>query len=362
MQKESKIYIAGHRGLVGSAIRHKLESFGYKRLVLRTSSDLDLTRQQAVEEFFAWESVDYVFLASATVSAARSESCPADTLYRNLAIESNIISSAHQAGVKRLLYVDSSCIYPYLIPQSASGEGSLVRQWESANRARAIVRIAGIEMCNAFNSQHGCRYLAVAPPSLYGIRDNYSAYNSNAIPAMIREMHVAKMNGEPEVVLREAAETRREFLYSDDLANACICLMSLPDLDFDVLVSGRSGPLINIGSEHDLSIRELGELIAEAVLFPGRVQFDTNQPHTIPHGCFDVRTAILRPCPQMDIKEGLRWAYNDFLSRTRAMKANRTVQGPEHVQTELNANDSVGNSNGLEAESPPWCRDAQLYR
>jgi GDP-L-fucose synthase len=361
MQEGSKIYIAGHRGLVGSAIRHKLESFGYKRLVLRTNSDLDLTRQQAVEEFFAWESVDYVFLASATVgSAARGESCPADMLYRDLAIESNIISSARQAGVKRLLYVDSSCIYPYPIPQSANGEGSLVRQWEDANRARAIARIAGIEMCNAFNSQHGCRYLAVAPPSLYGIRDNYGSYNSNAIPAMIREMHVAKMNGQPEVVLREAAEARREFLYSDDLANACICLMSLPDLDFDVLVSGRSGPLINIGSEHDLSIRDLAELVAEAVMFPGKVRFDTNQPHAIPHGCSDVRTATLRPCPQMDIKEGLQWAYNDFLFRTRAMKANRTVQGHEQVQTELNAND--GDSNGPEAALPPWCRDAQLHR
>lgn len=318
MQQGSKIYIVGHTGLVGSAIRRRLEALGFGQLVLRMHNDLDLTRQQAVEEFFGWERLDYVFLAPANVEGPIANNpCPADLLYQNLAIQSNLISSAYQAGVKRLLFLDSSCVHPYLMPQPVHEEGFLPGQLESANRARAIVKVAGLEMCNAYNRQHGCRFLAVTPPNLYGCRDTYDAHNFRAIPAMILKMHRAKVNGEREVVLGGSGDSRREFLYTDDLADACIFLMGLHDRDFGFLVSGRSGPLINIGGEGDLTVRELAELIAEVVMFRGKLRFDVNKPDGIPGKQFGAgRTAIVRSRPQMNIKEGIH-PSNVFSSEAR---------------------------------------------
>jgi GDP-L-fucose synthase len=370
MQQGSKIYIVGHTGLVGSAIRRRLEALGYGQLVLRTHSDLDLTRQQAVEEFFGWERLDYVFLAPANVEGPIANNpCPADLLYRNLAIESNIISGAYQAGVKRLLFLDSSCVYPYLIAQPGHEEGPLSGQLESANRARAIVKIAGMEMCNAYNRQHGCRFLAVTPPNLYGCGDTYDAHNSRTVPAMLLNMHRAKVNGEREVVLWGSGDPRREFLYSDDLADVCIFLMGLHDRDFDFLVSSRSGPLINIGGEGDLTVRELAELVAEVVMFRGKLRFDVNKPDGIPGKRFDVaRTAIVRSRPQMNIKEGLQWTYNDFLSQTRATKENhfreyprRTVRDRKQLYVASSTNHGDGDSNCFEAASFSWCFDAPIH-
>jgi GDP-L-fucose synthase len=318
MQLGSTIYIAGHAGLIGSAIRRRLKALGHSGLVLRKQSDLDLTRQQAVEEFLAWERPDYVFLAPADLGVAASGRHPAHLLYENLTIQSNIIEAAYQTGVKRLLFVDTSSIDSCPMLSPAGRQDSLPRQLESANRIRAIARTARIEMCSAYNRQRDCRFLVVMPPGLYGPHDTYDLASDRAVSAMIVNMHCAKVNAKREIVLHGPTDLRAEFLYSDDLADACIFLMNLPDHDFDFHLSSRAGPLINIGSEHDLTLPELAELVAEAVMFQGDVRFDTHRlSRARGKQISAAQSAILRSHPQMNIREGLQWAYNDFLSQIR---------------------------------------------
>lgn len=329
MHLGSKIYIAGHTGMVGSAIRRRLEALGYSRLSLRTCSDLDLTRQQAVEEFFGWGRFDYVFIARSNGGAPTVDnSFPANLLYQNLAIESNIISSAYQAGVKRLLFVGSGCIVPrFTLHAQEKGAGS--RGVDYASRTYAIAKAARIEMCNAYNQLDGCRFLGVVPPNLYGCRDTYDAHNLRLIPAMMLKMHWAKVNGEQDIVLCGAGDVRQDILFSDDLADICISLMNLDDPDFDFLVSRRTRPLIHIGGENDLTARQLAEIVAEVVMFRGKVRFDVETEDNTNRRPHDLdRNAVLRSRPQIDVKEGLHWVYEDFLSHTRVIAEKRLRESP----------------------------------
>lgn len=364
MDLGSKIYVAGHTGLVGSAIRRRLEALGYSRLALRTCNDLDLTRQQAVEEFFGWERFDYVFLAPTNggVPTANHPS-PTDFLYQNLATQSNIFSSAYQAGVKRLIFVDSSCVSSPLIPYVQEKEAGS-RSVDHARRSDAIVKMAGIEMCDAYNRLDGCRFLGVVPPSLYGCLDTYDARDLRLIPAMIFRMHWAKRNREREVVLPGTGDARREFLFSDDLADICISLMNLDDRGFESLVSHRTGPIVHVGGENNLTVRELAELIAEVVMFRGNVRFDvtngaTGRPNDL------AQKTILRAPPHMELREGLHWAYNGFLSQSGAPREQRWKDcprkyGSQRPETALHGNRGLCESDCPDAASFAWCFSAEI--
>jgi GDP-L-fucose synthase len=324
MQLQAKIYIVGHTGLVGSAIRRRLETLGYGRLLLRTPNDLDLTRQHAVEDFFSWERPDYVFLAATGVGDAFADvSSPADVLYQNLAIEVNLITSAYQAGVKRLLFLGSSCIYPRLTPQHLQEMRLPSEQLESRDRAHAITKLAGVELCAAYNREHGCRYLSVMPSNLYGRGHSYDLHNSQLIPAMIFKIHQAKVTGERKVVLQEPGNQRRGFLYSDDLADACVSLMNLDEPAFDSLLSGSSGPLIGVGGEEDFTMRELAELVAEVVTYRGELLFDISEPDGNTQRLADPdKIETLRWRSQISFKERLRLAYKASYRKPRTWNGN----------------------------------------
>ena len=317
MDKEAKIYVAGHRGLVGSAIVRKLKADGYTNLVLATSSELDLRNQSAVGEFFARGKPEYVFLAAAKVGGiVANNSYPAEFIHDNLMIQTNIIHNSWQAGVKRLIFLGSTCIYPKLAPQPLKEEYLLTGPLEPTNEPYAIAKIAGITICRSYNRQYGTRFLAAMPTNLYGPNDNFDLEKSHVLPALIRKFHEAKERGEESVSVWGTGAPLREFLHVDDLADACMFLMNLPEEAFqDLLFPDPRSPniispaLINVGSGEEVSIGELALLIKEVVGYSGKVIFDTAKPDGTPRKLTDV--SQLR---------GLGWRHrvslNDGVSNT----------------------------------------------
>ena len=318
MNKDAKIYIAGHRGLVGSALMRQLQAQGYTNLVTRTHAELDLTNQTLVAEFFTTEQPEYVILAAAKVGGIHANNTyPAEFIQENLAIQSNVIHQSSLAGVKRLLFLGSSCIYPRDCPQPIKEESLLTGPLEPTNRPYALAKIAGIEMCWSYNRQYGTQYLAVMPTNLYGPGDNYHPENSHVIPAMIRKFHEAKVNNQATVTIWGTGTPKREFLYSDDMAKACVFVMNLEDAQFQPLLAADRNdglpPLLNLGSGSDLTIAELADLIKEVVGFTGEIELDRTKPDGTMRKLMDSgRLNQLGWQVQMGLKEGLGRAYLDF--------------------------------------------------
>ncbi len=290
MQKKDKIYVAGHRGMVGSAMVRKLKAEGYENLLLRTRRELDLTDQRAVAALFDEEKPDHVFLAAAKVGGIVANSTyPAEFIYDNLMIQASIIHQAWRAGVGRLLFLGSTCIYPKMAPQPMKEEYLLTGPLEPTNRPYALAKIAGIEMCCAYNRQYGTRFLAAMPTNLYGPNDKFNLETSHVLPALIRKFHEAKGAGKETVTIWGTGAPYREFLYVDDLAEAALFLMNLPDKTFSSLLTEPSCPaLINIGSGEELTIKELAELVQRVVGFTGSLVFDTDKPDGTPRKLCDV--------------------------------------------------------------------------
>jgi GDP-L-fucose synthase len=296
IDKDAKIYVAGHRGLVGSALVRNLLSKGYRNLLLRAHAELDLTNQVAVNRLFAEQKPDYVFLAAAKVGGIHANSTyPADFIRDNLAIQTNVIDSAYRNDVKRLLFLGSSCIYPKMAPQPMKEEYLLTGPLEPTNRPYALAKIAGIEMCWSYNRQYGTHYLAVMPTNLYGPGDNYDLDTSHVIPALIRKFHEAKTTNAPTVTVWGTGTPRREFLYSEDMADACVFLMNLRAEQYDSLLGGdeaRSGkfepPVVNVGIGTDVTIKELAETVKDAVGFTGKIVYDSTKPDGTPRKLLDV--------------------------------------------------------------------------
>ena len=320
MRPESRIYVAGHRGLVGSAILRRLQAAGYRNVITRSHAELELMDHAAVRDFFAREKPEYVFLAAAKVGGIlANDTYPADFLYRNLAIQNNVIEESRRAGVGRLLFLGSSCIYPRDCPQPIKEEYLLTGPLESTNRAYAIAKIAGIELCWSCNRQYGTQYLAVMPTNLYGPGDNYDLQTSHVLPALIRKMHEARERGDVEVIVWGTGTPRREFLYSEDMADACMTLMNLDDARFRAQAT-QYPPLINVGCGTDITIRELAELVAGTVGFTGRLKFDPSKPDGTPRKLLDVRRlSSLGWKPQTGLEAGIRAAYDDFRNRQPAL-------------------------------------------
>jgi GDP-L-fucose synthase len=316
MKHDARIYVAGHRGLVGSAIVRCLHAAGYANIVARTHAELDLMDQAAVRKFFERERPEYVFLAAAKVGGIlANDTYPADFIHQNLAIQDNVIHESWRAGIKRLLFLGSSCVYPRDCPQPIKEEYLLTGPLESTNRAYAMAKIAGIEMCGSYNRQHGTRFLAVMPTNVYGPGDNYDLQNSHVLPALIRKMHEAKQRGAPEVIVWGSGKPRREFLYSEDMADACVTLMSMKDESFNAQAT-QYPQLINIGCGVDLTIKELAELVAKTVGFTGALKFDTSKPDGTPRKLLDVgRLFSLGWRPTIQLDAGIKAAYLDFLQR-----------------------------------------------
>jgi GDP-L-fucose synthase len=318
MRPYDKIFVAGHAGLVGSALVRRLARDGYTNLLLRTREELDLTDANAVASFFSEHRPDYVFLAAAKVGGIQANSSfPAEFIRENLSIATNVIDQSYRAGVKRLLFLGSSCIYPRLAPQPLREESLLTGPLEFTNRPYAVAKIAGIEMCWAYNRQYGTSFLSAMPTNLYGPGDNYDAQNSHIVPGLIRKMHAAKISGAPQVVVWGTGTPRRELLFSDDAADACFMLMKLPEAQFQSLLpAGEHPPIINIGSGEDLSVREIAERIAQVVGFPGGIIFDSSRPDGTPRKLLDVsRIRALGWSPSVTLADGLERAYSDFCER-----------------------------------------------
>ncbi len=321
MNLDSCIFIAGHRGLVGSAIVRNLRAKGYSNLLLRTHAELDLTDAAATEAFFAAEQPDYVFLAAAKVGGiVANNSYPAEFIRDNLVIQNNVIHNAWRHGVKRLMFLGSSCIYPKMAPQPMREDCLLTGPLEPTNRPYALAKIAGIEMCWSYNRQYGTKYLAVMPTNLYGPGDNYHPENSHVIPALLRKFHEAKQRGDATVTIWGTGTPRREFLYSDDMADACVFLINLPDDKYESLLgsdeskSGRfEPPLVNVGVGEDVTIRELAELVGKVVGFDGELVFDTTKPDGTPRKLMDVsRINAIGWRATTSLEDGLARAYRDF--------------------------------------------------
>jgi GDP-L-fucose synthase len=287
MNKADRIYVAGHKGLVGSALVRRLAG-EYRNLVFRSHAELELTDQQATQRFFEAERPDVVFLAAAKVGGILANNTyPAEFIYDNLAVQTNVLHAAWRTGVRRLLFLGSSCIYPRECPQPISEDYLMTGPLEPTNSAYALAKIAGIEMCAAYNRQYGTRFLSVMPTNLYGPNDNYDLHNAHVLPALIRKFHEAKLRQDPTVVAWGSGTPRREFMYVDDMADACVYLMQLPDADFDRLIVGRP-PLINIGVGEDLTIRELTEMVGRIVGYEGAVVWDQTKPDGTPRKLLDV--------------------------------------------------------------------------
>jgi GDP-L-fucose synthase len=319
MDKQGRIYVAGHNGLVGSALMRGLEARGYSNLIIRTHTELDLTDQSQVNAFFRKEKPDYVFLAAAKVGGIHANNTyPAEFIRDNLAIQTNIIHAAYLNQVKRLMFLGSSCIYPKMALQPLKEEYLLTGSLEETNRPYAIAKIAGIEMCWSYNRQYGTRYLAVMPTNLYGPGDNYDLETSHVLPALIRKFHRAKLDLRPTVTVWGTGVPKREFLYSDDMADACVFLMSMPDDKFDSLIAARNHglpPTINIGAGEDVTIRELAELVKEVIGFKGELVFDSSKPDGAPRKLMDVsRLSALGWRYKTPLREGVVRAYADFLN------------------------------------------------
>ena len=320
MQPAARIYVAGHTGLAGSAIVRALRRAGYSSLVLRRHAELELTEAPAVRDFFERERPEYVFLAAAKVGGIlANESYPADFIRNNLAVQLNVIHEAWRAGAKRLVFLGSSCIYPRDCPQPIKEEYLLSGPLEATNRAYAMAKIAGVEQCWSYNRQHGARYLAVMPTNLYGPGDTYDLRNSHVLPALMLKIHEAQRRGERQVILWGSGRPRREFLYSDDMAEACVLLMRLPDAAFDRLVAPAQAPLINIGAGEDLSIAELAALVAEVTGFRGEFVYDASKPDGTPRKLLDVsRLFAIGWKPGVGLREGMALTYRDFLERFKS--------------------------------------------
>ena len=323
---DARIYVAGHRGLAGSALLRRLAVHGFRNVITRTHDQLDLTNQPVVRDFFQREVPEYVFLAAAKVGGIMANNTyPAAFIRENLAIQTNVIHEAWCAGVKRLLFLGSSCIYPRECPQPIRESYLLDGPLEPTNRAYAVAKIAGVEMCWAYNRQYGTRYLAAMPTNLYGLGDNYDPQNSHVLPALIRKLNEGKITHARAVTLWGTGSPRREFLYSDDMADACLFLMNLIDERFEsVLKSGPdvlAAPLINIGCGQDLTIRELAEVVRRLVGFEGHVEWDPSKPDGTPRKLLDTsRLAALGWKPRIGLEEGLVRAYKDFIDRYHKLR------------------------------------------
>lgn len=314
MKHDSKIYVAGHSGLAGSALMLCLRTKGYTNLITRTHAELDLTEQAAVRDFFAAEKPEYVLLAAARVGGIHANSTyPAEFIHQNLAIQTNVIHEAWRSGVRRLLFLGSSCIYPKECPQPIKEEYLLTGPLEFTNRPYAVAKIAGIEMCHAYNRQYGTRYIAAMPTNLYGPGDNYDLNNSHVLPALIRKMHEAKQRVDSEVAVWGTGTPRREFLYSRDMAEACLYLLEQPEEKLQVLFSNERPPLVNIGCGEDLSIRELAVLVREITGFAGKLTFDGSKPDGTMRKLLDVgRLEALGWKASTSLENGIKLAYDDF--------------------------------------------------
>jgi GDP-L-fucose synthase len=301
MNLDAKIHVTGHRGMVGSAIVRRLQALGYTNIVTRTHAELDLLDQRAVHDFMAAEKPDYVFIAAAKVGGIQANNqYRADFLYQNLLIEANLIHGAHLAGVQRLMFLGSSCIYPRDCPQPIREDYLLTGPLEPTNEPYAIAKIAGIKLAESYNRQHGRQYVSVMPTNLYGPNDNYDLANSHVLPALLRKAHEARLRGDAQYVVWGTGTPMREFLYVDDLADACVHLMR----------QGYDGPLVNIGTGTDVTIRELAETVMDIVGFQGRIVFDTSKPDGTPRKLLDVsRLASLGWRAKTSLREGIRMAY-----------------------------------------------------
>jgi GDP-L-fucose synthase len=306
MEKSDKIYVAGHRGMVGSAICRTLQAQGFANIITRTSAELDLRDQAAVNTFFAEEKPDHVILAAAKVGGIHANNTfRAEFLYDNLAIATHAVHAAHKHGVKKLLFLGSSCIYPKLAPQPLKEEYLLTGALEPTNEPYAIAKIAGLKLCEAYHDQYGSNFISVMPTNLYGYGDNYDLKNSHVLPALIRKFHEAKTIGAPHVTLWGSGSPRREFLFADDLAEACVHLMQT--------YTGRE--TVNIGTGEDISIRELAELIRSIIGFSGEIQWDASMPDGTPRKLLDVsKVHGLGWKHRIALEEGIRMAYSDFLA------------------------------------------------
>ena len=305
MNKDSKIYVAGHRGMVGSAIVRELQRQGYTNIITRTHAELDLTRQEAVERFFEGERPEYVFLAAAKVGGiVANQSALADFMYENMILEMNVIHSAWRNGCKKLEFLGSSCIYPRLAPQPMQESCLLTSELEKTNEAYALAKISGLKYCEYLNRQYGTDYISVMPTNLYGPNDNYHPEHSHVLPAMIRRFHEAKVACNPEVVCWGDGSPLREFLYVDDLANLCVFLMNH--------YSGNE--TVNAGAGKEITIKALAELVARTVGYEGIIRWDTSRPNGTPRKLLDVSKATrLGWTYKTELDEGIRLAYNDFL-------------------------------------------------
>jgi len=308
MEIHEKIFVAGHSGLVGSAIKRRLEEKGYSNLICRRSQELDLRRQQAVEDFFAIERPDYVLLAAAKVGGIQANNTyPAQFIYDNLAIEMNVINSAYKYGVKKLLFLGSSCIYPKLAPQPMKEEYLLTGELEPTNEAYAIAKITGLKMCEYYNKQYGTNFISVMPTNLYGPNDNFDLETSHVLPALIRKFHEAKIESKPSVEIWGTGTPRREFLFVDDLADACVFLMENCDCD-------QIGSCINIGTGEDLTITELATTISKIVGFDGKLIFNPNHPDGTPRKLLDVsKITSLRWKAKTSMVEGIKRTYEWYV-------------------------------------------------
>lgn len=313
MEKDAKIYVAGHHGMVGSAILRALQAQGYRNFVLRTSKELDLRRQEAVEAFFAAEKPDYVFLAAAKVGGILGNAqSPADFMYDNMILEMNVLHAAWQSGVKKLLFLGSSCIYPRMAPQPMKEDCLLTSSLEKTNEAYALAKISGLKYCEYLNRQYGTDFISVMPTNLYGKNDNYHPEHSHVLPALIRRFHEAKVSGAKEVTCWGTGTPLREFLYVDDLADACVFLMNT--------YSGNE--TVNLGTGKELSIKDLTELVAEVVGYEGEIKWDTTKPDGTPRKLLDVsKLEKLGWKYKTGLKEGIEETYRDFLKNP--MRAER---------------------------------------
>lgn len=307
MDKNAKIYVAGHRGMVGSAIVRELQRLGYSNLVTRTHTELDLTRQEAVEHFFEKEKPEYVFLAAAKVGGIMGNSkAKADFMYENMILEMNVIHSAFKNNCKKLEFLGSSCIYPRLAPQPMTEKCLLTSSLEQTNEAYALAKISGLKYCEYLNSQYGTDYISVMPTNLYGPNDNYHPEHSHVLPALIRRFHEAKVEGKDSVTCWGDGSPYREFLYVDDLANLCVFLMN----------NYSGNETVNAGTGKELSIKELTELVAKIIGYNGDIMWDTSKPNGTPRKLLDVSKATkLGWKYKIELEEGIRLAYQDFLSK-----------------------------------------------
>ena len=317
MEKSSRIYVAGHRGLVGSAIVRELRRQEYDNLILRSHAELDLTNRPAVQAFFDQHRPEYVFLAAAKVGGIlANDTYPADFIRENLEIQTSVIDAGFRCGVKRLLFLGSSCIYPKLAPQPIKEEYLLTGPLEPTNRAYALAKIAGIEMCWSYNRQYGTKYLAVMPTNLYGPGDNFDLQGSHVLPALMRKVVEAKLAGEKKLVVWGTGRPRREFLYSDDLAEACLHLLNLPETVYDALLGANEAPLLNVGTGEDITIRELAELVARVLDFDCQLVFDTSKQDGTPQKLLDVsRIHALGWRAKVSLEEGIRRVHAFFQSQ-----------------------------------------------